>query len=65
MKNKNRDLDKWVSKIRSPYERVFSKQNKRVRYKGIAKNQFAEFMNAICFNLKRLTALDPPNGILT
>ena len=65
MKTKNKDLDKWVSKIRSPYERVFSKQNKRVRYKGIAKNQFAEFMNAICFNLKRLTALEPPDGVLT
>ena len=65
MQSKNRDLDKWLTKIRSPYERVFSKQNKRVRYQGIAKNQFSEFMNAICFNLKRLTVLDPPNGILT
>ena len=35
-------------------ECVFSKDNKRVRYVGIAKNQFAEFMKAICFNLIRL-----------
>ena len=57
MKDKNKDLDRWVSKIRSPYERVFSKDNKRVRYVGIAKNQFAEFMKAICFNLRRVTVI--------
>lgn len=57
MKDKNKDLDRWVTKIRSPYERVFSKDNKRVRYVGIAKNQFAEFMKAICFNLRRVTAI--------
>ena len=43
MKKKNSDLDRWYSRIRSPYERVFSKQNKRVRYLGIEKNQFAAF----------------------
>jgi len=57
MKDKNKDLDRWVTKIRSPYERVFSKDNKRVRYVGIAKNQFAEFMKAICFNLRRVTVI--------
>ena len=57
MKGKNKDLDRWVTKIRSPYERVFSKDNKRVRYVGIAKNQFAEFMKAICFNLRRVTVI--------
>ena len=57
MKEKNRDKDRWLSKIRAPYERVFSKQNNRVRYRGIAKNQFAEFMNAICFNIKRLPVI--------
>lgn len=61
MIGKNKDKDRWYSKIRSPYERVFSKQNKRVRYCGVAKNQFAAFMEAICFNLKRLSVLDPPN----
>lgn len=57
MKDKNFDLDKYYTKIRAPFERVFSQDNKRVRYIGIAKNQFSEFMNAICFNLKRLTVL--------
>lgn len=61
MKNKNRDLDRWYSAIRSPYERVFSQQNKRVRYCGVAKNQFAAFMEAICFNLKRLATLGVPD----
>jgi IS5 family transposase len=57
MKCKNFDLDKYYTMIRSPFERVFSKDNKRLRYIGIAKNQFAEFMNALCFNLRRLIAL--------
>lgn len=54
MKTKNKDKDKWLSKIRAPYERVFSKANKRARYIGVVKNQFAEFMFAMCFNLRRL-----------
>ena len=57
VKDKNRYKDRWISKIRDPYERVFSKQNKRVRYRGVTKNQFAEFMNAICFNIKRLAVI--------
>lgn len=57
MKNKNKDLDRWYSGIRSPYEGTFSQQNKRVRYRGVAKNQFAAFMESICFNLKKLVAL--------
>lgn len=61
MREKNRDRDRWYSGLRSPYERVFSNRNKRVRYKGIAKNQFTAFMEAICFNLKRIVAIDPPN----
>lgn len=51
MKDKNVDLDRWLSKLRAPYERTFSKQNKRVRYKGVVKNQGAEFLYAIAFKL--------------
>ena len=58
MKNKNKDLDKWYSKIRAPYERVFSKTNHRVRYRGIEKNQFTAFMEAISHNLKRMVVLN-------
>jgi transposase, IS5 family len=48
MKGKNRDLDRWYSGIRSPYERVFSQRERGVRYRGVAKNQFAAFMQATC-----------------
>ena len=65
MKDKNKDKDRWYSKIRAPYERVFAKRNPRVRYVGVAKNQFAAFMSAICFNLKRLVVLDIPDLYLT
>ena len=61
MKDKNADQDRWYSKIRAPYERVFSGVSKRTRYKGIAKNQFTAFMEAICFNLKRMLVLSPPH----
>ena len=57
MKNKNRDLDSYYSKLRSQLEHVFSKQNKRVRYQGIAKNQLTAFMQAITFSFKRLVVL--------
>lgn len=59
MKDKNPDLDRWITKLRCPYEGTFSKQNKRVRYKGVVKNQGAEFMHAIAHNFRRLLALDP------
>jgi IS5 family transposase len=58
MIGKNKDLDKFYTKLRSPYERVFSKTNHRVRYKGIAKNQFTAFMEAMAHNLKRMVVLD-------
>jgi IS5 family transposase len=58
MKDKNVDLDRWLSKLRAPYEGIFSKQNKRVRYKGVVKNQGAEFMYAIAFNFRRLLVLN-------
>ena len=61
---KNHDKDRWLSHLRMPYERVFSKRNPRVRYRGVAKNQFAAFMYAISFNLKRILVLDPPGFAL-
>lgn len=64
MKSKDRDKDRWYTHIRSPYERVFSGQRKRVRYRGVAKNQMAAFFEAMAFNLKRLAVLDPPDRLL-
>lgn len=59
MKDKNIDLDRWITKLRFPYERIFSKQNNRVRYKGVVKNQGAEFLYAVAFNFRRLLVLNP------
>lgn len=58
MKTKNRDRDRWYTHLRAPYERVFSQRPKRVRYRGLAKNQFAAFLQAMTFNLRRLLILD-------
>lgn len=61
MIGKNKDQDRYFSHLRSPYERAFAHQSKRVRSQGVAKNQFAGFMHAICFNLKKLIVISPPN----
>ena len=58
MKSKNRDKDKFISKIRAPFEGVFSKQQKRVRYKGTDKNQAAEYLYAMAYNFRRLLVLE-------
>jgi IS5 family transposase len=57
MIGKNRDKDRWLSKMRAPYERVFSKRSKKVRYRGQAKAQFQVACNALGHNLKRLVVL--------
>jgi len=57
MKNKNKDKDRWLSGIRSPYERVFSNRNNKVRYRGLAKVQFQVGIRGLVFNLKRLMVL--------
>jgi len=59
MKDKNADYDRWLTKLRCPYESTFSKQNNRVRYRGVAKNQGAEFLYAIAHNFKRLLVIFP------
>jgi IS5 family transposase len=53
-KDKNHDLDAWVSKTRMPEECNFSKLNKRARYRGQAKVQFQAFAEAMAYNMKRL-----------
>ena len=60
MKNKNKDKDKWISKMRAPFEGVFSKMSKRTRYRGLAKTQMQAFWEAIVFNVKRLIKLNSP-----
>jgi hypothetical protein len=62
MKNKNKGRDSFITKMRSPNERVFSKTNHRTRYRGVAKNQFAMFMESLAFNLKRMVILNEEYG---
>jgi len=62
MKAKNRDKDIFLTRIRMPFEGVFSKMDKRVRYKGIAKVQYQVILQALVHNIKRLIKLEtaPP-----
>lgn len=60
MNGKNKDLDRWRSKVRAPFEGVFSKFEKRARYRGLAKVQLQLFMDAIVWNVKRLVLINPP-----
>lgn len=60
MKLKNKDLDRWRTSARAPFEGVFSKFKKRARYRGLAKVQMQLFMDAIVHNVKRLVAINAP-----
>lgn len=53
-KDKNKDFDSWLSKVRMPYESTFSKLHTRTKYRGIAKVQFQVVAEAIAHNLKKL-----------
>ena len=50
---KNRDLDKWMSKIRMPFEGSFSKLRKRAKFKGQTKVLTQCYLESICHNLKK------------
>lgn len=60
MKNKNFDRDRWLTRLRAPFESVFSKWERRARYRGTAKVQMQAFLEAIVFNVKRLVAINAP-----
>ena len=60
MIGKNKDLDRWRSSVRAPFEGLFSKCEKRARYRGQAKVQFQFFMDAIVHNVKRLVTINSP-----
>ena len=56
-KDKNRDLDRFFSKLRMPFEGVFSKMSKRARYRGLTKVHFQVLAESIAHNLKRLIVI--------
>lgn len=58
MKNKNREKDRWLSRLRSPFEGLFSKLQRRARYRGQSKVQMQAFMEGLIHNLKRWVVID-------
>jgi len=60
MLKKNKDKDRWITKVRAQFEGIFSKEEKRARYRGLMKIQLQAFMEAIVFNVKRLIAINAP-----
>ena len=58
MIGKNKDLDRWRTSMRAPFEGVFSKFEKRARYRGLAKVQLQLFMHAFVWNVKRLVKIN-------
>ena len=60
MHKKNKDLDRWRSAVRAPFESIFSKFEHRARYRGLAKVQFQLFCEAIVHNVKRLVTINAP-----
>jgi IS5 family transposase len=63
-KQKNRDLDRWRSRIRMPFEGVFSKQRKRAKFKGQTKVTMQCFFEAICHNLKKAVKILPETAMI-
>lgn len=53
-KTKNKDLDRWRSSVRMPYENVFRNQSKTARYRSRVKVEFQVIFESIAYNLKRL-----------
>ena len=61
---KNRDLDRFLSSLRMPFEGTFSKLSKRARYRGHAKVTMQAFLQSMAYNLKkavRILAHKEPN----
>lgn len=58
-KLKNKDLDRWISAMRMPFESTFSKRRKRAKFKGQAKVFFQATFEALCHNLKKALTVLP------
>ena len=56
-KQKNYELYKWRSRVRMPYEGVFSKIPKITRYRTKLKVQFEALIQALVHNCKRIVAI--------
>lgn len=58
MKQKNKDKDRWLTKVRAPFEGIFSKDEDWARYRGWAKVQLQGFLEAIVHNVKRMVEVN-------
>lgn len=58
-KTKNKDLDKYRSKTRMPFECVFSKIRKSAKFRSQIKVTMQYFFEAICHNLKKGITANP------
>ncbi len=56
-KDKDFDKDRFLRRVRMPYEGAFAHFEKRARYRGIYKTQYQAFMQGLSHNLKRLVVL--------
>ncbi len=63
-KSKNKDLDKWRSKVRMPFEGTFSKLRKRAKFRGKVKVLMQCYWEAMVHNLKKAAAISPPKTCL-
>lgn len=59
-KFKIKELDRWRSSVRMPYESTFSKVKKNCRFRGIEKVEFQALMEATVQNLKRMIRIGAP-----
>jgi len=58
-KSKNKDLDKWRSKMRMPFEGTFSKLRKRAKFRGRLKVLMQCHFEALVHNLKKAVTVLP------
>lgn len=67
MKGKDQKRDKFLTRLRMPYEGIFALFRRRTRYRGLAKVSFQNTMEALAINIKRLiklVELPQPTGYL-
>jgi hypothetical protein len=53
MKGKDFKKDNWLTSARMPFESTFAALPKMTRFRGLYKNKFLGFAQALTFNLKR------------
>lgn len=61
---KNKDLDRWRSKVRMPFEGNFSKLRKRAKFRGRVKVLMQCYLEALTHNLKKAVSISPPKASL-